>query len=56
MHVTHHACDTSCVFHPSLQIEGLPTIVFIPKEGGKPALRTEGLLPAQQIMDIVAEL
>lgn len=39
-----------------LQIEGLPTIVFIPKEGGKPALRTEGLLPAQQIMDIVAEL
>ena len=48
--VTHHACFTP------LQIEGLPTIVFIPKEGGKPALRTEGLLPAQQIMDIVAEL
>jgi thioredoxin-like negative regulator of GroEL len=39
-----------------LKIEGLPTIVFIPKEAGKPALRTEGLLPAQQIMDIVAEL
>ncbi|GAX77391.1 hypothetical protein CEUSTIGMA_g4837.t1 [Chlamydomonas eustigma] len=39
-----------------LKIEGLPTIVFIPKESGKPALRTEGLLPAQQIMDIVAEL
>ncbi|KAG1659832.1 hypothetical protein FOA52_003775 [Chlamydomonas sp. UWO 241] len=40
----------------SLKIEGLPTIVFIPQENGKPALRTEGLLPAQQIMDIVAEI
>ena len=26
------------------------------KDNGKPALRTEGLLPAQQIMDIVAEV
>ena len=39
-----------------MQIEGLPTIVFIPQDNGKPALRTEGLLPAQQIMDIVAEI
>lgn len=39
-----------------LKIEGLPTIVFIPKENGKPALRTEGLLPAQQIMDILADV
>lgn len=39
-----------------LKIEGLPTIVFIPKDSAKPALRTEGLLPAQQIMDIVKDL
>lgn len=39
--------------HP--QIEGLPTVVFIPKDGSKPALRTEGLLPAEQIIEIVNE-
>jgi hypothetical protein len=39
-----------------LQIEGLPTIVFIPKDGDKPALRTEGLYPADQIVQIVKEL
>ncbi|KXZ42550.1 hypothetical protein GPECTOR_136g633 [Gonium pectorale] len=39
-----------------LKIQGLPTIVFIPKENGKPALRTEGLLPAAQIMEIVGQL
>lgn len=43
-------------YAPCFQIEGLPTIVFIPKDNGKPALRTEGLLPAQQIMDIVADV
>ncbi len=36
-----------------LQIEGLPTMVFIPKDASKPALRTEGLLPAAQIIEIV---
>ncbi len=30
--------------------------MIIPKENGKPALRTEGLLPAAQIMEIVAQL
>ncbi|KAG2485190.1 hypothetical protein HYH03_016079 [Edaphochlamys debaryana] len=39
-----------------LRIQGLPTIVFIPKENGKPALRTEGWLPAAQIMEIVGQL
>jgi|AntDeeMinimDraft_5_1070356.scaffolds.fasta_scaffold78072_1 hypothetical protein len=38
------------------QIEGLPTIVFIPKDEGKPALRTEGLLQAAQIVQIVKEM
>lgn len=41
---------------PWPQIEGLPTIVFIPKEAEKPALRTEGLLPCDQIVQIVNEL
>ncbi len=36
-----------------LQIQGLPTLVFIPKDASKPALRTEGLLPAAQIIEIV---
>lgn len=39
-----------------LKIEGLPTLVFIPAQGGQPALRTEGLMKAQQIIDIVSEL
>jgi len=40
----------------ALKIEGLPTIVFIPKAGDKPALRTEGLYPADQLVQIVKEL
>ncbi|GLI61144.1 hypothetical protein VaNZ11_003420 [Volvox africanus] len=39
-----------------LKIQGLPTLVIIPKDNGKPALRTEGLLPAAQIMEIVSQL
>jgi hypothetical protein len=39
-----------------MQIEGLPTIVFIPKDSSRPALRTEGLLPAAQIIDIVKDI
>ena len=46
----------SIKYFKSLQIEGLPTIVFIPKEADKPALRTEGLLPAAQIIDIVRDM
>lgn len=52
-----HARSLLTILHARcFQIEGLPTIVFIPKDNGKPALRTEGLLPAQQIMDIVADV
>ncbi|GIL81606.1 hypothetical protein Vretimale_1256, partial [Volvox reticuliferus] len=39
-----------------LKIQGLPTLVIIPKDNGKPALRTEGLLPAAQIMEIISQL
>lgn len=37
-----------------LKIQGLPTMVFIPKENGKPALRTEGLMPAEQIKEVIS--
>ncbi len=50
-------CPCVCMYVCyTLQIEGLPTIVFIPKDGSKPALRTEGLLPAEQIVDIVKDM
>ncbi|MEW5307109.1 MAG: hypothetical protein WDW36_009526 [Sanguina aurantia] len=39
-----------------LKIEGLPTMVFIPKDSGKPAQRVEGLMQASQIMEIIADL
>jgi hypothetical protein len=31
----------------TLQIHGLPTLIFVGMDASKPALRTEGLLPAQ---------
>ena len=37
-----------------LQIQGLPTMVFVSTDPAKPALRTEGLLPAKTIKEIVA--
>lgn len=48
--------DENSQLATALRIEGLPTIIFIPKDNEKPALRTEGLLPAQQIVEIVKEL
>lgn len=36
-----------------LRIQGLPTMIFIGMDPEKPALRTEGLLPAQSIKEIV---
>lgn len=36
-----------------LQIHGLPTLIFVGMDASKPALRTEGLLPAQVIQEIV---
>eukprot|EP00887_Chlorella_sp_A99_P003685 scaffold7.g3685.t1 len=38
-----------------LHIYGLPTMMFVPVDGRKPILRTEGLLPADTIMEIVRE-
>lgn len=37
------------------QIQGLPTMVFVGTDATKPALRTEGLLPAETIKQIVAD-
>ena len=31
----------------------MPTLVFVGLDRNKPALRTEGLLPAETIMDII---
>lgn len=36
-----------------LQIHALPTLVFIGMDAAKPALRTEGLLPAASIKEII---
>lgn len=38
-----------------LQIQGLPTMIFIGTDNNKPALRTEGLLPAETIKNIIAK-
>ena len=35
-----------------VQIQGLPTMVFVGTDPNKPALRTEGLLPANVIKEI----
>jgi len=45
--------DENPTLSSQLQIQGLPTMVFVGTDNTKPALRTEGLLPAQTIMDIV---
>ena len=37
------------------QIYALPTIVFVPADSTKPAMRAEGLLSADQIMKVVNE-
>lgn len=46
-------CDKNEGISSALQIQGLPTLVFVGMDPEKPALRTEGLLPAQSIIDIV---
>ena len=46
--------DANEAIASSLQIQGLPTLVFVGMEPGKPALRTEGLLPADTIKEIIA--
>ncbi|KAK9839620.1 hypothetical protein WJX81_001395 [Elliptochloris bilobata] len=39
-----------------LQIQGLPTLVFIGMDKEKPALRLEGLLPASAIKEVLVDL
>ncbi|GAB4818245.1 hypothetical protein N2152v2_005291 [Parachlorella kessleri] len=34
-----------------LQIQGLPTLIFVGMDKDRPALRTEGLLPATEIVE-----
>ena len=36
-----------------LQIQGLPTLVFVSTDKSKPALRTEGMLPAETVINVV---
>jgi len=38
-----------------LRIEGLPTMVFVSPDQAKPAIRTEGLLPADTIIKIITD-
>jgi hypothetical protein len=54
--------ERSCGRHTNIpalvlrpQIQGLPTMVFVGTDTTKPALRTEGLLPAETIKQIVAD-
>ena len=42
-------------WNAAVQIQGLPTMVFIGLDPKKPALRTEGLLPAATIKQIVQD-
>ena len=37
-----------------LQIQGLPTLVFVGTDKTKPALRTEGMLPAEMVKNIIS--
>lgn len=38
----------------AVQIQGLPTMIFVGLNPDQPAIRTEGLLPAATIKEIVA--
>eukprot|EP01025_Chloroclados_australasicus_P039770 TRINITY_DN4137_c0_g1_i3.p1 TRINITY_DN4137_c0_g1~~TRINITY_DN4137_c0_g1_i3.p1 ORF type:complete len:168 (-),score=14.43 TRINITY_DN4137_c0_g1_i3:103-606(-) len=45
--------DDETALASQLQIQGLPTMVFVGMDPNKPALRTEGLLPFQSISEII---
>ena len=45
--------ETNTTLSSQLQIQGLPTMIFVGTDPEKPALRTEGLLPAKSIIEIV---
>lgn len=49
------ATRLSCLRRARQQIQGLPTMIFIGTNDAKPALRTEGLLPAETIKNIIAK-
>lgn len=38
-----------------LAIEGLPTLVFVSKNAASPALRTEGMIPAEAVINIIQQ-
>lgn len=48
--------DENRALSTQLQIQGLPTMIFVGTDGSEPALRTEGLMPAESIKDIVVKL
>ena len=46
--------DEEADLSTQLQIQGLPTLVFVGTDTEKPALRTEGMLPAEMVKSIIA--
>ena len=46
--------DEESALSTQLQIQGLPTLVFVGTDVEKPALRTEGMLPAEMVKSIIA--
>ena len=46
--------DEEAALSTQLQIQGLPTLVFVGTDTEKPALRTEGMLPAEMVKNIIA--
>ena len=46
--------DEEAALSTQLQIQGLPTLVFVGTDTEKPALRTEGMLPAEMVKSIIA--
>lgn len=53
VHILKIDCDKNEAISSALQIQGLPTLIFVGLDPNKPALRTEGLLPSQAIIEIV---
>ena len=45
--------DEESALSTQLQIQGLPTLVFVGTDTSKPALRTEGMLPAEMVKSII---
>ena len=46
--------DEEATLSTQLQIQGLPTLVFVGTDMEKPALRTEGMLPAEMVKNIIS--